>query len=56
MASKRFSELQDEFFATTKRLRLAQTPEEKLALLNELQRIVKESKRALTEIDLKESK
>jgi PAS domain-containing protein len=38
------------------RLRLAQTPEKKLALLNELQRIVKESKRALTETDLKESK
>jgi hypothetical protein len=43
VASKRFSELQDEFFATTKRLRLAQSPEDKLALLNELQRIVKES-------------
>lgn len=56
MASKRFSELQDDFFATTKRLPLAQSPEEKLALLNELQRIAKKSKRALTERDLKESK
>ena len=43
--SKRFSELQDEFFETSKRLRLTQKPEEKLELLNELQRIVKESKR-----------
>jgi len=47
--SKRFSQLQDEFFATSKRLWLAQTPEEKLELLNELQRIVMESKRALAE-------
>jgi hypothetical protein len=47
--SKRFSELQEEFFATSKRLRLAQKPEDKLALLNELQRIVKESKQALTD-------
>ena len=49
--SKRFSELQDEFFATSKRLRLAQKSEEKLALLKELQRIVQESKRALAETD-----
>jgi hypothetical protein len=49
MSSKRFNELQDEFYATSKRLRLAQKPEEKLALLNELQRIVRESKQALLE-------
>jgi hypothetical protein len=47
--SKRFSDLQDEVFATSKRLRQAQTPDEKLALLNELERIVKESKRVLAE-------
>ena len=47
--SKRFSELQDEFFETSKRLRLAHTPEKKSELLNELQRIVIESKRALAE-------
>jgi hypothetical protein len=34
---------------------LARTPEEKLELLNELQRIVKESKRALAETDPKKS-
>jgi hypothetical protein len=56
MSSKRFSELQDEFFATSKRLRLAQKPEEKLALLNELQRIVQESKRALAEMNRPKSK
>jgi hypothetical protein len=49
--SKRFSELQDECFETSTRLRLAQTSEEKLELLNELQRIVIESKRALAEPD-----
>jgi hypothetical protein len=56
MPSDRFSELQDEFFSTSKRLRLAQKPEEKLALLNELQRIVQESKRALAESASKKSK
>jgi hypothetical protein len=53
MPSKRFNELQDEFFATSKRLRLAQKPEEKVSLLNELQRIVQESKRALAQTDSK---
>jgi hypothetical protein len=53
--SKRFRELQDEFFETSKRLRLAHTPAEKLELPNELQRIVKESKRALAESDPKQS-
>jgi hypothetical protein len=48
-SSKQFSELQDDFFATSKHLRLAQKPDEKLALLNELERIVKESKRVLAE-------
>jgi len=56
MPSDRFSKLQDEFFAISKRLRLAQEPEEKLALLNELQRIVQESKRALAESGSKKSK
>jgi hypothetical protein len=55
MPSKRFTELQDEFFETSKRLRLARTPEEKLALLTELEKIVKESKRALAEADSKKS-
>ena len=54
--SKRFSELQDEFSATSKRLRLAQTAEDKLALLNELQRIVQESKRALADTEPRKQK
>ena len=53
MASKRFRELQDEFFAISARLRATEKPEEKLALLNELQRIVQESKRELVETDSK---
>jgi hypothetical protein len=55
VSSKRFRELQDEFFATSTRLQLAQKPEEKLALLNEFQRIVQESKRALVDTDSKKS-
>jgi hypothetical protein len=53
VSGKRFRELQDEFFATSRRLQLAQKPEEKLTLLNELQRIVQESKRALVGTDSK---
>jgi hypothetical protein len=53
VSSKRFRELQDEFFAISRRLPLAQEPEEKLVLLNELQRIVQESKRALVDTDSK---
>jgi hypothetical protein len=49
VSSKRFRELQDEFFATSTRLQLAQKPEEKLALLSELERIVQESKRELVQ-------
>ena len=55
MSSKRFRELQDEFLTTSTRLQLAQKPEEKLALLNELQWIVQESKRALVETGSKKS-
>jgi hypothetical protein len=53
VSGKRFRELQDEFFTTSRRLQLAQKPEEKLALLNELQRIVQASKRALVDSDSK---
>jgi len=53
---KRFTELQDEFFATSKSLRVAQTLEDKLELLNELQRFVKESKKVLEQVELKKTK
>jgi transposase-like protein len=49
---KRFGELQDKFFVICARLQLAQTPEEKLTLLNELERITQESAQALAEIQL----
>jgi hypothetical protein len=55
VSSKRFRELQDEFFATSTRLQFARKPEEKLALLNELQQIVQEFKRALVDADSKKS-
>ena len=53
VSSRRFRELQDEFFAASTRLQLAQKPEEKLELLNELQRIVQVSKRELVDTDSK---
>jgi hypothetical protein len=53
VSGKRFRELQDEFFAISARLRATEKPEEKLELLNELQRVVQESKRALAETDSK---
>jgi hypothetical protein len=53
VSSKRFRKLQNEFFAIFKRLQVAQKPGEKLALLNELQRIVQESKRAPVDTDSK---
>jgi len=53
VSSKRFRELQYEFFETSTRLQLAQKPEEKLALLIELQRIVQASKRELVDTDSK---
>ena len=56
MPGKRFNELQDDFLETSQRLRLAKTIEEKVELLNELQRLVKESKKVLAETDSKKSK
>lgn len=44
--------MQDKFFVICARLQLAQTPEEKLALLKELERIMHESAQALAEIQL----
>jgi hypothetical protein len=55
VSGKRFRELQDEFFPTSTRLQLAQKPEEKLALLNELERSLQESKRALVDTDSNKS-
>jgi uncharacterized membrane protein (DUF106 family) len=53
---KRFNELQDRFFAVSKQMKEAKTPEEKMSLLKELQQILKESQLALEEIHKKQSK
>jgi hypothetical protein len=52
---KKFSKLQDEYFEVSKRMHEAKTTQEKMALLNELQRILKESKGVLDEIHKKKA-
>ena len=54
-ASQEIHQLQDEYFAVSKRMRKAKTVQEKMTLLNEFQRIVKESKDALDEIHKKQA-
>jgi hypothetical protein len=51
MSGERFRELQDDFFVICARVQQAQKPEEELALLNELQRILRESTQALAETE-----
>jgi hypothetical protein len=41
---KKFNQLQDEFFAVSKKMHEASAVQEKLALLNKLQEILKQSK------------
>jgi ubiquinone/menaquinone biosynthesis C-methylase UbiE len=50
---KRFNTLQDEYFDVSKRMHEASSIQEKMTLLNELQRILKESKDVLDEIHKK---
>jgi hypothetical protein len=52
---KKFNKLQDQFFEASKRMHAAKTVEEKMALLNELQRIFKESKDVLDELHKRQS-
>lgn len=54
MFRKRFSDLQEEFLETSKCLRLAVNPEDKLVLLNKQQQTLLESKRALADSDPQE--
>jgi hypothetical protein len=44
MPHKKFNNLQDEYFAFAKRMHEARSIQEKMTLLNDLQRILKESK------------
>jgi hypothetical protein len=55
MPHKKFNKLQDEYFEVSKRMHAAKTVQEKMALLDELQRILKESKEVLDEIHKKQS-
>jgi hypothetical protein len=52
---RKYNALQDEFLATPKRMHEAKTVQEKMALLEELQRILKESKEVLDEIHKKQA-
>jgi hypothetical protein len=56
MPHKKFNNLQDEYFAFTKRMHEARSIQEKMTLLNDLQRILKESKKVLNEIHKKPPK
>jgi hypothetical protein len=50
MPHKKFNKLQDEYFEVSKRMHEAKTVQQKMTLLDELQRILKESKAVLDEI------
>jgi hypothetical protein len=52
---RRFNQLQDKFFEVSKQMHEAKTVPERMALLNELQSILKESKAALEEIQKKQN-
>jgi hypothetical protein len=54
MPHKKFNKLQDEYFEVSKRMHEAKTTQEKMRLLNEMQRILKESKDVLDEIHKKQ--
>ena len=55
MPHRKFNKLQDEYFEVSKRMHAAKTVQEKMTLLDELQRILNESKEALDEIHEKQS-
>jgi hypothetical protein len=52
---RRFNQLQDKFFEVSKQMHEAKTIPERMALLNELQSILKDSKAALEEIHKRQS-
>jgi hypothetical protein len=55
MPYRKFSKLQDEYFAVSKEMREAQSPKQKLYLLEKLQAILKESQAVLAEMHEKQS-
>jgi ubiquinone/menaquinone biosynthesis C-methylase UbiE len=54
MPLRKFNQLQDKYFEVSKRMREASNVQEKMTLLSELQRILKESKNVLDEIHKKQ--
>jgi hypothetical protein len=50
---RKFNQLQDEFFAVSKKMHEATAVQEKITLLNELQEILRQSKAVLEEIHQK---
>jgi hypothetical protein len=55
MPYRKFSKLQDEYFAVSKEMREAQSPERKLYRLEKLQAILKQSQAVLAEMHEKQS-
>ena len=55
MPHRKFNQLQDKFLELSKRMRESESVVERVALLNELQSILKESKTVLNEIHEKQS-
>jgi hypothetical protein len=55
MPHRKFNQLQDKFLELSKRMRESESVAERVALLNELQSILKESKNVLNEIHAKQS-
>jgi hypothetical protein len=53
---KKFNQLQDKFFEVSKQMHEAKTAPERMALLDELQNILKESKAALEGIHKKQNR
>ena len=56
MHHRKFNKLQDEYFEVSKRMHEAKTVQEKMTLLIELRRILKESEDALEEIHEKQTR
>jgi hypothetical protein len=55
MPHRKFNQLQDKFLELSKRMRESESVAERVALLNELQSILKESKTVLNEIHAKQA-
>jgi hypothetical protein len=55
MPHRKFNKLQDEYFEVSERMHEAKTVQEKMSLLSEIQRILKEAEEALDETHKEQS-